>query len=478
MVKLAVVSSLIAAAEAGGTLAVTWADCGAKHAKVTDLQPSSVAVGATATVTGTGTVDEDVTKAKFTATVKAAGATLATCSGDGTADIECKLPLGAGSITVKALTFPIKQGTVAIPVTVKTSSFIPPSLAKVDVHIAATDQNGEDVVCLDVHTAKAMQLEEIAERVNSLQTTWKAQAPTKFADVEEVKAYLGAVLVGDEGYVPMDKEVSDVPNVDIPAEFDVRTAFPDCAEISGNIRDQSSCGSCWAFGSTEAFNDRHCIATGSKVKLSVEDTTANCGFFQCQSQGCGGGQPGRAWSWFKSHGVVTGGDYTDIGGGDTCAPYTLAPCAHHVPATAKYPVCPSSEYSTPSVKKCSESSYSTDYATDKVKATDSYGLNGVQAIQADIAQYGSATAAFTVYDDFPTYKSGVYKKTSNNALGGHAIKMLGWGTENGEDYWLIANSWNEMWGDGGTFKIARGINECGIEGQVSAGRAGSTDIVA
>jgi len=156
MVRLAVVSSLIAAAEAG-TLAVTWSDCGAKHAKVTDLQPSSVALGATATVTGTGTVDEDVTKAKFTATVKAAGATLATCSGDGTADIECKLPLGAGSITVNALTFPIKQGTVTIPVTVTTNSFLPPSLAKVDVHIAATDQNGEDVVCLDVHTSKAMQ---------------------------------------------------------------------------------------------------------------------------------------------------------------------------------------------------------------------------------------------------------------------------------------------------------------------------------
>merc|ERR1712004_252540 len=84
--------------------------------------------------------------------------------------------------------------------------------------------------------------------------------------------------MGDEaGYVPQEKVVSDVPNVDIPAGFDVRTAFPDCAEVSGNIRDQSSCGSCWALGSTEAFNDRHCIATGSTVKFSVEDTTANCG---------------------------------------------------------------------------------------------------------------------------------------------------------------------------------------------------------
>ena len=38
--------------------------------------------------------------------------------------------------------------------------------------------------------------------------------------------------------------------------FDVRTAWPQCSSASGHIRDQSSCGSCWAFGSTEAFNDR------------------------------------------------------------------------------------------------------------------------------------------------------------------------------------------------------------------------------
>jgi len=322
---------------------------------------------------------------------------------------------------------------------------------------------------------EAASFEEIAARVNAGNHGWTAVVPTKFSNVEEVKAHLGTILKGEKGFVAQEKEVAEAPNgVDVPAEFDVRTAFPDCAEVSGNIRDQSSCGSCWAFGSTEAFNDRHCIATGSKVKFSVEDTTANCGFLQCFSMGCNGGQPGKAWDWFKNKGVVTGGDYFDIGAGDTCAPYSLAPCAHHVPATEKYPVCPSDEYPTPSLSSCTESAYGKSYSADKIKATDSYSLNGIQAIQADIVQYGSATAAFTVYDDFPTYKSGVYTATSSKQLGGHAIKMLGWGTENGVDYWLIANSWNEAWGDHGTFKIKRGTNECGIEGQVSAGRAGSS----
>jgi len=328
-----------------------------------------------------------------------------------------------------------------------------------------------------VASVVAESFEDIAARVNLLGASWTAQAPTKFSSVEDVKPFLGSILKGDADFKAQAKEVSDVPNVEIPAEFDVRTAFPECAEVSGNIRDQSSCGSCWAFGSTEAFNDRHCIATGSKIKFSVEDTTANCGFLQCFSMGCNGGQPGQAWDWFKSKGVVTGGDYSDIGAGDTCAPYTLAACAHHV-TSAKYPDCPSSEYSTPSLSKCSESAYPVDYKSDKIKATDSYSLNGISAIQADMVQYGSATAAFTVYDDFPTYKSGVYHATSSKQLGGHAIKLLGWGTESGEDYWLVANSWNEEWGDHGTFKIRRGTNECGIENQVSAGRAGSSDIVA
>ena len=45
------------------------------------------------------------------------------------------------------------------------------------------------------------------------------------------------------------------------------------------------------------------------------------------------------------------------------------------------------------------------------------------------------------------------------------------GTENGTPYWLVANSWSTQWGEDGFFKILRGKNECGIEGQVFAGHA-------
>ena len=64
---------------------------------------------------------------------------------------------------------------------------------------------------------------------------------------------------------------------------------------------------------------------------------------------------------------------------------------------------------------------------------------------------------------------GVYQHEAGAALGGHAVKMIGWGEENGSPYWLIANSWNSDWGDNGFFKILRGVDECGIESQVVAG---------
>ena len=260
-----------------------------------------------------------------------------------------------------------------------------------------------------------------------------------------------------------------VADEDVPSDFDARTNWPKCATIA-KVRDQSSCGSCWAFGSTEAFEDAHCVATGKSIEFSAQDTTACCNFFAgCFSMGCNGGQPSAALSWMSRRGVVTGGDYFDIGSGSSCLPYSLKPCAHHVPATSKYGKCPTEEYSTPKcVSSCSESSYTTSYSDDKTKGGSAHSVSGVSNIQKAIMTSGPVAAAFSVYSDFPTYKSGVYKHKTGSMLGGHAIELVGWGVENGEDYWLVKNSWNEMWGDGGFFKIARGNDECGIESQVSA----------
>jgi cathepsin B len=74
------------------------------------------------------------------------------------------------------------------------------------------------------------------------------------------------------------------------------------------------------------------------------------------------------------------------------------------------------------MSSCSEKNYATPFASDVHKADTSYSLSGVENIQRDIMQYGSVSAAFTVYEDFPAYKSGVYHYTTGSALGGHAVR--------------------------------------------------------
>lgn len=83
---------------------------------------------------------------------------------------------------------------------------------------------------------------------------------------------------------------------------------------------------------------------------------------------------------------------------------------------------------------------------------------------------GPVEATFTVYADFYQYTSGVYIHKTGQALGGHAIKIIGWGvTSTNTPYWIVANSWNVQWGMNGFFQILRGVNECGIEQGVVAG---------
>jgi cathepsin B len=56
-----------------------------------------------------------------------------------------------------------------------------------------------------------------------------------------------------------------------------------------------------------------------------------------------------------------------------------------------------------------------------------------------------------------------------NFIGGHAVKIIGWGVDGETPYWLVANSWNTDWAENGTFRILRGSNHCGIEENVVAG---------
>jgi cathepsin B len=250
---------------------------------------------------------------------------------------------------------------------------------------------------------------------------------------------------------------------DLPESYDLRTAFPNCKSVQ-MVRDQSACGSCWAFGAAEAMSDRICIQSKGQEQtlVSSENLVACCS--DC-GDGCNGGTPSVAWSFWQNTGIPSGGLYGD---NSTCQPYKFPPCDHHV--NGKYGPCPSDEYNTPTCSSSCVKASALNYNSDLSFASSAYGVDAdEQSIMTELYTNGSIEVDFTVYADFPLYKSGVYQQTSDEELGGHAVKLIGWGVENGTKYWLIANSWNNGWGDHGYFKIIRGVDECGIEDDPNAG---------
>ncbi|OQV13907.1 Cathepsin B [Hypsibius exemplaris] len=296
--------------------------------------------------------------------------------------------------------------------------------------------------------------------VNELNTTWRAgRSYLDHVPLHQVKRMCG-VIPHPMGVKPPVRLHDKEGYQDLPKEFDARVQWPNCPSIK-EVRDQGACGSCWAFGAVEAMSDRLCIHNNLQIHVSAEDLMtccSSCGF------GCDGGFPGAAWDYWVSDGLVTGGQYNSSEG---CEPYQVPACDHHV-VGKKSPCGPSQD--TPSCSNTCEPGYKTPYEQDKTHGKTSYSINAdPMQIQTEILTNGPVEAAFTVYADFPSYKSGVYQHTSGSELGGHAVKILGWGEENGTPYWLVANSWNEDWGDMGFFKILRGSDECGIEDGIVAG---------
>jgi len=300
---------------------------------------------------------------------------------------------------------------------------------------------GQSVLAVD-DEAPAIDI-DVINHVNSVQSNWKAGHNKRFQGlkIKDVKKLCGTTITSTPE-LPI-KEI-EVPSA-LPETFDARTQWPGCI---GAIRDQGHCGSCWAFGAVEALSDRFCIGSKgvNKPILAAQDPTS------CDptNAGCNGGNLGTVWRYMASTGVVT----------ESCYPYEMGTCKH--------PGC--SELPTP---KCNRTCHnSATFASDKHYAVSGYTLpRNITQIATEILNNGPVEAAFTVYTDFNNYASGVYHHVTGSAEGGHAIKIIGWGTESGTDYWLVANSWNTDWGDQGFFKIRRGTNECGIEGQVTAGLA-------
>lgn len=155
--------------------------------------------------------------------------------------------------------------------------------------------------------------------------------------------------------------------------------------------------------------------------------------------GCNGGWLPVAWSYLSTHGIPT----------EACVPYTSG--------GGQSGSCPN---------KCQNESTPKFY-----KATNLQALDSPKDIQMEIMKGGPVETGFTVYQDFFTYTSGIYVHTHGGVAGGHAVKIVGWGNQNGMNYWIVANSWGANWGMAGYFWIEFG--QCGIDTDAYSGDAGA-----
>eukprot|EP01130_Rhizamoeba_saxonica_P009049 TRINITY_DN3673_c0_g1_i1.p1 TRINITY_DN3673_c0_g1~~TRINITY_DN3673_c0_g1_i1.p1 ORF type:complete len:308 (+),score=58.16 TRINITY_DN3673_c0_g1_i1:30-953(+) len=277
-------------------------------------------------------------------------------------------------------------------------------------------------------------------RINNEPTnTWTATIYPQFEDMSRVEK---EQMMGFK----KDQQLRDSVHIDdyilvgdvnaFPASFDARKQWGACVHP---VRDQGQCGSCWAFGCTESLSDRFCISTNKTIDhvLSVEELVS-CNLWGLE--GCSGGDPVTAWIYVSEYGLPT----------DSCFPYTAG--------SGVQPSCAS---------KCvNKEPWKLYYGS----VTSLRYHISVEGIMDTIYHHGPTEACFSVYDDFMQYKSGVYEHKTGSFLGGHCIKLVGWGvTDEGVEYWIAQNSWGTSWGEHGFFQIKKGVDMCGIEGEVFSG---------
>jgi cathepsin B len=227
--------------------------------------------------------------------------------------------------------------------------------------------------------------------------------------VDEIKG-----LMGLAGVVRQSKQSPTVAIADIPELFDARSEWPHCVQ---SVRDQAHCGSCWAFAAAETLTDNLCVLGVSTSVLSAQD------LISCDSSdhACKGGTLLSAWSYIDSRGLVEDSSFPYQSGDGSCN-NTCVPACSRVGTAHKCPVAHTM-------------------------------LNSDAEIQGAVMTTGAVEVGFFVMEDFMNYKSGIYEYHSGMQLGGHAVKVIGWGSELSKFYWVVQNSWGPSWGENGFFRI-------------------------
>ncbi|XP_048103508.1 procathepsin L-like [Alosa alosa] len=197
------------------------------------------------------------------------------------------------------------------------------------------------------------------------------------------------------------------------------------------VKNQGQCGSCWAFSTTGALESHYCIKYGYLPSLSEQQLVDCTGSYG--DQGCSGGWMNPAFQYISNNGGLDTEDY--------------------YPYEAKNGFCrfnPSGVGAT-----CS------GYADVMPKGDES-------ALEWHVANVGPVSVAVDA-EHFQNYGSGVfYDSYCSSSNVNHAVLVVGYGTEGGQDYWLVKNSWGTYWGEQGYIKMSRNRgNQCGIASYAS-----------
>jgi len=195
------------------------------------------------------------------------------------------------------------------------------------------------------------------------------------------------------------------------------------------VKNQGNCGSCWSFSTTGALEGAYYLSTGKSASFS-EQQLVSCDV-DGGDAGCNGGWMDDAFDYVKSQGGICTEDAYPYTSGDT----------------GKSGTC---------VKGCSVVSGSAPVSYTDVTA------GSVSALMSAVAQQPVSIAIQANQMAFQSYSSGVLTGRCGNRLD-HGVLAVGYGTDNGVDFWKVKNSWGESWGENGYIRIQRSDDDlCGV----------------